>query len=80
MRNDPPDAEVDFWTDRSFEFSFDPSLTGEAELVGLTKIIASLPSAWLAHLRGTCSSACRTLMGAAGRPFKGLPSPAPVAG
>jgi hypothetical protein len=36
VRNDPPEAEVDFWTDRSFELTFDPSLTGEAELIGLT--------------------------------------------
>lgn len=36
VRNDPPEAEVDFWTDRSFELTFDPSLSGDAELVGLT--------------------------------------------
>ncbi len=36
VRNDPPDAEADFWTDRSFDLTFAPSLTGEAELVGLT--------------------------------------------
>jgi len=27
---------VKFWTDRTFTFTFDPSLTGEAELIGLT--------------------------------------------
>jgi len=41
VHNDPPGAEVDFWTDRSFDFSFDPSLTGEAELVGLTNSFES---------------------------------------
>jgi hypothetical protein len=41
VRNDPPDAEGDFWTDRSFDLSFDPSLTGEAELVGLTNSFES---------------------------------------
>jgi len=33
---EPPEAEVDFWTDRGFEFTFDPTLEGDAELVGLT--------------------------------------------
>ncbi|MBI2298502.1 MAG: family 14 glycosylhydrolase [Armatimonadetes bacterium] len=41
VRNEPPGAEVDSWTDRSFDFTFDPSLTGEAELVGLTNSFES---------------------------------------
>ena len=41
VRNDPPGAEADFWTDRSFDFTFDPALTGEAELVGLTNSFES---------------------------------------
>jgi len=41
VRNDPPDAEVDFWTDRTFHFSFNPALSGEAELVGLTNSFES---------------------------------------
>ena len=41
VRNEPPGAEADFWTDRSFELTFDPSLTGEAELVGLTNSFES---------------------------------------
>jgi hypothetical protein len=36
VHNDPPEAEVDFWTDRTFDLRFAPSLRGEAELVGLT--------------------------------------------
>lgn len=41
VRNDPPEAEADFWTDRGFDFTFDPSLTGEAELVTLTNSFES---------------------------------------
>lgn len=41
VRNDPPSAETDFWTDRSFDFTFDPALTGEAELVTLTNSFES---------------------------------------
>jgi hypothetical protein len=41
VRNDPPEAEVDFWTDRAFDLWFDPSLSGEAELVGLANSFES---------------------------------------
>jgi hypothetical protein len=39
VRNDLPDAI--FWTDCSFTPTFDPSLTGDAELVGITDSFAS---------------------------------------
>jgi len=40
VRTDPPDAEPTFWTDRTFQLRFDPSLHGDAELVGLTNSFA----------------------------------------
>jgi len=41
VRNEPPGAEADFWTDRGFELTFSPELSGEAELVGLTNSFES---------------------------------------
>jgi len=41
VRNDPPSAEAEFWSDRSFDLTFAPSLTGAAELVGLTDCFES---------------------------------------
>ena len=41
VKNDPFDAEVDFWTNRTFTFTFDPSLSGSAELIGLTNSFES---------------------------------------
>jgi hypothetical protein len=41
VKKEPPEAEADFWTDRTFEFTFDPSLTGDAELVTLTNSFES---------------------------------------
>lgn len=38
-RNNAPDAV--FYTDRSFDFTFDPSLKGEAEMVGITNTFES---------------------------------------
>lgn len=40
-RKEPPEAEVDFWTDRTFDFTFDSSLAGDAELVTLTNSFES---------------------------------------
>jgi len=41
VQREPPEAEVNFWTDRTFDFTFDPSLSGDAELVTLTNSFES---------------------------------------
>ena len=41
VRNDPPSAEPTFRTDRTFTLGFDPSLKGDAALVGLTDSFTS---------------------------------------
>jgi len=40
VKNDPSGREPDFWCERHFDLAFDPALTGEAELVGLTNSFA----------------------------------------